>query len=229
VIRDVVNSLKYVVGSLAISLPLGLALALALNRELPFIHAFRTIIIAPWVVSQTVAALLWVWLLDPAYGPIGYVLKSWLRLPGILFVGSPELAMPTLILANVWLSYPLATVLLLAALQTIPPDLYEAAQIDGCSSWKCFSSVTLPLLRSTLLSTAIMLTLQYFSMVTLIFVMTGGGPVGVTRVLALRVFLEGFVNYNVGYAAAIGMVIFLLNIVFSAAYIRILRTEGASG
>jgi ABC-type sugar transport system permease subunit len=133
------------------------------------------------------------------------------------------LALPILILVNTWMTYPLPTVLFLAALQAVPRELYESARIDGCGGWASFWRVTLPYLQTTIVTTAIMLTLQFFNMVTLIYVMTGGGPLGLTQTLSLRVFLDGFFNFRVAGAAAVGMVIFVLNIVFSLSYIRVLR------
>ncbi len=224
-LTNIGNSLIYVLCSLVISISIGLLLALTLNRDRPFMHAFRTLVIAPWLVSQAVAAVLWLWLLNSAYGPIPYILRYLFNLETVTLVESMEFAMPVVILVNVWISYPLATVLLLAALQTIPAELHEAAEIDGAGRWRTFRRITLPLLYGTLLSTAILLTLQFFNMVTLIYVMTGGGPLGSTEVLSIRVFREAFVNYQLGYASAVGMVIFILNIVFSTAYIRILRSD----
>lgn len=224
-LHNIVKSLVYMLSSLAISMAIGLALALALNRQRPFTQAFRTIVIAPWLISQAVAAVLWMWLLNSAYGPIPYLIRRLFHLESVTLIESVELAMPLVVLVNVWISYPLATVLLLAALQTIPAELHEAAQIDGAGRWTCFRRVTLPLLYGTVLSTSILLTLQFFNMVTLIYVMTGGGPLGATEVLSVRVFQEAFVNYKLGYASAIAMVIFLLNVVFSMAYIRVLRSD----
>jgi multiple sugar transport system permease protein len=110
-------------------------------------------------------------------------------------------------------------------LQTVPRELDESARIDGSSAWMSFWRVTLPFIRSTVMTTAIILTLQFFNMVTLIFVLTGGGPMGATRTISLQVFQDGFINFRVGSAAAAGMIIFLLNILFSLSYIRVIRRE----
>jgi multiple sugar transport system permease protein len=216
------TSLKYVGGSLALTLPIGMLFAVLLTRPIHFRAAFRTILVIPWALSQSVTATLWVWLLNPSYGPLKYLIDQ-LGAPQVLFLSNPEWALTILILVNTWMSYPFAMVLFLAALQTVPGDLYEAARIDGCGAWSSFWRVTIPFIQNTVLSTVIMLTLQFFNMVTLIYVMTGGGPLGTTETLSLRVFLDGFFNFRLAAAAAGGLVIFALNVVFSLSYIRLLR------
>lgn len=221
--RDVVISLKYVVGSLAGAVPFGLLLALLLDQRLPLTGWFRTICALPWVVSQTVTALLWIWLLDPSFGPVNHLLDM-IGAGRVNFLASEATALPVLVGVNVWMSYPFAMILFLAGLQTIPQEVHEAALIDGASPLRKFVSVTLPLLRSTVVATCVMLTLYYFTMVTLILIFTGGGPVGSTEVLSLRVFNETFLYWRVGQASALGVVIFTLNAIFSFVYVRVIRT-----
>jgi multiple sugar transport system permease protein len=217
-------SLTYVFGSLVLVLPIGLGLALLLHRPIRFRTLFRTVLIVPWIVSQTVTAMLWAWLLNPNFGPVNYLLTT-LGFRRVMFVANPGLAMQTLIAANVWQSYPYAMILLLAALQTIPAQLYEAARIDGASPSKCFRYVTLPMISNVLLVVVIMSTLHCFNMVTLMYVLTGGGPVFRTETLSLKVFLEAFTHWDMSLASALGIVIFAFNIVFSLLYIRLLRRE----
>jgi ABC-type sugar transport system permease subunit len=119
--------------------------------------------------------------------------------------------MPTLILTNVWRSFPYPMLLLLAALQTVPDEMHEAARVDGANAWQGFWRITLPLIRNTLLITIIMLSLHYFNMITLPFILTGGGPVGVTDVLSLRVYREAFSFYHMGLASAVAVYIFIFN------------------
>lgn len=218
------NSLTYVFGSLAVVLPFGLGVAVLLNQPVRFRSAFRIVIILPWVVSQTIIALLWGWLLNPDFGPAIYLLEL-LGFGKVSLLSDVRSALPALIGVNAWGSYPMAVILLLAALQTIPDELRDAARVDGASRWQHFSHITLPLIRPTLLVTTIMLTLLYFNMVTLVLILTGGGPLGVTEVLSLRAFKEGFDFWRVGYAATLGVVIFIFNVVFSLLYIRLLRQE----
>jgi ABC-type sugar transport system permease subunit len=221
-LRALSTSLKYALASLALTIPIGMMFALLLNRPIRFRGLFRTILIVPWTLSQAVTAMLWVWVLNPSYGPLKYLLDQ-AGIGQMVFLSNPDWALKILVLVNTWMTYPLPTILFLAALQTVPNELYESARIDGSNAWSSFWRVTLPYIQNTVVATAIMLTLQFFNMVTLIYVMTGGGPLGTTQTLSLRVFLDGFYNFRLAGAAAVGMVIFFLNIVFSLFYIRVLR------
>lgn len=221
---NMVNSVVYTFGSLAVAIPFGLGLALILNRPIKYRVFFRTVIIVPWIVSQIVTALVWGWLMNPQYGPIDYFIRQWFGAP-FNFLGQPISAMPSLILANVWQSFPYPMLLLLAALQTVPEELYEAAKVDGAVAWQRFALITLPMIRSTALITIIMLSLRYFNMVTLPFILTGGGPVNATALMSIRVYQEAFSFFHVGFASAVAVYIFIFNLVFSVLYIKILRTE----
>lgn len=217
-----VNSLIYTGASLALVVPLSLGLALLLDARIPLQGVARTVIVLPWVVSQTVVALLWAWLLNADFGPITYLTQE---LTGArpAALASPVGAMIALIVVNVWASYPQATLLLLAAVQTVPRELYEAARIDGATALRRFLYVTLPLIRPTLLVVLIQLTLLYFNMVTLIFTLTGGGPLGATETLAVRVLKTSFEDWDLGRGAALGLVITAINFLMSAFYVKALR------
>ena len=221
---NILNSLVYTFGSLLVALPFGMLLALLLNQPIRCRVLFRTVIIVPWIVSQIVTALLWGWLLSPQFGPVNFFIRTWFGAP-FDFLGQTGAAMPTLILTNVWRSFPYPMLLLLAALQTIPEEMYEAARVDGAAAWQRFWRITLPLIRNTLLITTIMLSLHYFNMITLPLILTGGGPVGVTDVLSLRVYREAFNFFHMGLASAVAVYIFLFNIVFSLLYVKILRAK----
>ncbi len=219
------NSLVFVIGSLFVAMPLGFGLALLLNLPLRARWLLRTVLILPWLVSNTVAALLWAWLLSAHFGPIAPVFAMFgVVMPNPLT--SETLAMPALILCNAWGAYPLIMVFVLAALQTIPSELQEAARIDGASSWQRFRYIVFPLVRNTTLVTLVLTTLHTFNGVSIVLIMTGGGPVGVTDVMALRVFEEGFKFYRMGLATAGAVVIFALSIVFTIVYMRVLRGDG---
>jgi multiple sugar transport system permease protein len=221
---NILNSLTFTFGSLLVALPFGMILALLLNQPIRFRVLFRTLIIIPWIVSQIVTALLWGWLLNPQFGPVNFFIRLWFGAP-FDFLGQTSAAMPTLILTNVWRSFPYPMLLLLAALQTIPEEMYEASRVDGATAWQRFWRITLPLIRNTLLITTIMLSLHYFNMITLPLILTGGGPVGVTDVLSLRVYREAFNFYHLGLASAVAVYIFIFNIAFSLLYIKILRAK----
>jgi multiple sugar transport system permease protein len=216
------RSMLYVVASLVITIPLGLGIATLLNQPVRLRAMFRVVILLPWVISQTVAALLWKWLLNPDYGAFGLGSVAGRRID---LLADPITAMTALIAVNVWISYPLATILSLAALQTIPKELLEAADMDGASRIQRFRRVVLPLMKPTMFVLAIMLTLLYFNMVTLVYTLTGGGPFSGTSVLSLAAFQQSFDFFNLGLGAAYSVVLFIFNVIFGIAYIRLIRGE----
>jgi len=219
------NSSVFVLGSLAVAMPLGFGLALLLNLPLRARGLIRTVLILPWLVSNTVAAILWAWILSAQFGPVSPVVAALgATMPNPMT--SQTLAMPAIILCNAWGSYPLVMVFVLAALQTIPTELQEAARIDGANAWQRFRHVVFPLVRNTTLVTLVLTTLHTFNGVSIVLIMTGGGPVGATDVMALRVFEEGFKFYRMGLATAGAVIIFALNIIFTIVYMRVLRGDG---
>ncbi|MFO1281864.1 MAG: sugar ABC transporter permease [Burkholderiales bacterium] len=222
------HSLVYAGASLALAIPLSLGLALLLDSKLPMRSAVRTIVILPWVMSQTVVALLWAWILNADFGPVVWAIQQTTgsRPP---MLASPLGAMVALVVVNVWASYPQATLLLLAAVQTIPKELHESAHVDGASALQRFRYVTFPQIKPTLAVVLIQLTLLYFNMVTLIFTLTGGGPLASTETLAVRVLKTSFEDWNIGRGAALGLVITVVNFAFSAFYVRALRPADPGG
>lgn len=222
--QNLLNSFVFAFGSLALSLPLALGLALLLNRPFPGRGVFRTILILPWVVSQLLTALLWRWINSPLIGPVAYLL-GFVTGTRVDILGDPQTAMAGVIAANVWRTFPYAMILLLAALQTIPSELYEAARVDGAGRWSVFRYVTFPMIQNTFLIATIILSIHNFNLIELPLVLTGGGPVNVTELLGLRVYREAFVLFKFGFGSAVAMVMFVINIVMSLAYIRTLRAE----
>ena len=218
-------SFAFVLGTIVISAPLGVGLALLLNQEIRFRSLFRTLLILPWLVSALVGALLWSWLLNPSFSPAIQALEALIqvRVPNPLT--SFSLSMPALIVAHSWSSYPMIMVFTLAALQTVPNELIEAAHIDGANVWQRFAHVTFPYVKSTLFVALVLTTLNTFNHVTMVLVMTGGGPIGTTETMSLRVFLEAFKYYRMGTASAGAVVIFCVNVLFALVYARLLREE----
>jgi multiple sugar transport system permease protein len=212
------------VGSLLLAIPLGLGLALLLNQEFRFRTLFRTLLILPLVITLVATALLWNWLYNPQYGPINFLLRQFFGIT-VNFLAQPGWAMFSMILANVWQSYPYAMILLLAGLQTIPIDLLEAASIDGASSWRQLISIKLPLLQKHLLVVIILLGINYFNQATLPLILTGGGPLNATYVMSIRVYNEAFSFYHMGFASAVGVVMLIFNLFFTLIYLWVLRRE----
>ena len=150
-IQNIKNSLIYVGGCLVFALPIGILLSVLLNAKIKGVTFFRTIIIFPWIFSQTVTALLFVWLIDANFGPLNYFLKQ-LGLTPVDLLSSLSGSMWAVIAANVWRTFPFVVVMTLAALQTVPNELYEAVRVDGGSPIQSFLYVTIPYILTTLVT-----------------------------------------------------------------------------
>jgi multiple sugar transport system permease protein len=203
----------------------GFGLALLGNQRLHLRGAFRTVALLPWVTSYVVTYLIFRWILNPDFGLLNAVLVQGFGLAPINWLGDPVLAMGALITVDVWRAAPYAMVLLLAGLQGIPHELYEAAAIDGATRVRSFFAVTLPLMRPAILILLVLLTIVDFNVVVAMLVLTGGGPGTATEAMSLRMYNEAFTYTRMGPASAIAMIIFAANLVLTLVYIRLLRTE----
>jgi multiple sugar transport system permease protein len=168
--------------------------------------------------------LIFVWLLDAQYGVINYALveAGLLRAPAA-WLSDADLAMPALVLVTCWQQFPLAMLILLAGLQTVPRELYEAAMSDGAGRWATFRHVTMPGLRTVNLVLVLMLVLNSFRRVTVIYAMTAGGPARATETLSILTYNTAFQYQRLGYAAAIGTMLLLILLVLSLVYMRAAR------
>lgn len=210
---SVFNTLLYTTLASIFKFALGLWLALLLNEHLPFKAFFRAIVLLPWVVPTVLSAIAFWWIYDAQFS-----ILSWAMIQlGIIdqpinFLGDPNNARASVIAANVWRGIPFVAITLLAGLQTIPPSLYEAATLDGASSWQRFRHVTLPLLTPIIAIVMTFSVLFTFTDFQLIYVLTRGGPVNATHLMATLSFQRGISGGNLGEGAAIAvaMIPFLL-------------------
>jgi len=215
--RDVVaNTVGYSVGVVVISQAVGLVLALAVNDRTRLSALFQASIFSSYVVSWVAVSLLWVWLLDPQYGLIAYLLAL-VRLPSVNWLGDHRLALLTLVLVTVWktVGYPL--VIYLAGLQAIPGDLHEAAALDGADGWQRFRHVTWPLLTPTTLFLLITLTIASFQGFDIVRIMTQGGPVTATMIYVYYIYEQAFQYFKLGKASAAVVVFFVLIVALTLA------------
>ena len=223
--KALANTAYFVLVGMPLTLGLGLAAALALDRG---IRRFRTVYrvgyYLPVVTSIVGIAVVWRFLLNPDYGLLNMTLGA-IGVDGPNWLGDEVLAMPSLIVMAAWRNLGFAMVLFLAGLQTIPVQLYEAASIDGAGRWAAFRSVTLPLLRPTLLFAVVITTIGYLQVFEEPFVMTGGGPLDSTLSISMFMYQEGFEFFHQGYAAAIAWVLFLLVALIAVVQFRTLRSQ----
>ncbi|MFE4542249.1 carbohydrate ABC transporter permease [Arthrobacter sp. NPDC056727] len=213
-------TLIYVFGTLAVSVVAGFTIAILLQGAGRFRTFFRAALLLPWALSQATVAIAWVWMLNPAYGPVSFLAQK-LGLPESLLLGSPTLALPLLIAVSAWWATPYGMVLFDAALQSLPVELYESAAVDGARARHAFVHLTLPLMKSTIAAASTFLALLLFAIVTLPLVLTGGGPLNKTETLSLNLFTESIIGgQSVGRGAAVAIVVMLANMIFGAMMLR---------
>ena len=211
----------YGIASMTCTYLLGLGFALLLNREFPGRGLIRTIFILPWAIPEVVAVLIFAWMLDPQFGVLNYLMiKVGLIDQPLAWLMQSHLAMPALVLLTAWQQFPLAMLILLAGLQTIPREHYEAAMLEGAGAVSRFFHVTLPGLRAVNVILILLLILNSFRRVTMIYAMTRGGPARSTETLSILTYNTAFEYQKIGYAAAVGTSLLIILLVFSLIYFR---------
>lgn len=218
------TTLVFSLGALVIALPAGLLSAIVLNNLHRFKRSIRSLFLLPWLLSQATAGTIWLWFLNPNYGPASAITQSLGFGPTDVF-SSPNSALIAVTLMTAWWSYPQAMLLFLGALQTIPVELYESLKVDGGGIRHAFLNVTLPHLRNTIVSVVIVLLMLYVQMVTIILVTTRGGPIGSTETLSMRVYNQMFDKFDLSGASATAILLFAVNIVLTLVAIRFRRKE----
>jgi ABC-type sugar transport system permease subunit len=206
--RALQNSLIFTVAALALKFVLGMAMALVLNQAFFGRNFLRAYLLIPWVLPGFVAYMTWRWFLDPLQGVANYALTDLglITFP-LEFLSSPASALPSVIVAHVWRSFPFFGVAFLAGLQNIPAEQYEAAAVDGASSWQKFLYITLPGLRHVILVVLMLSTIWTFNAFEPIYLLTGGGPADATMVYTVLAYEMGIVNMRLGEAAAVPVLI----------------------
>lgn len=225
--QSLYNSAVFTIASVVIELILGMGIALVLNQPFRGRGAVRTIAILPWALPTALIALAWTWIFNDQFGVVNDILGRLGLIPNnvtINWLGQPTLAMISLIVADVWKTTPFISILLLAGLQSISSDLYEAHAIDGASPWQSFRQITLPLLMPQILIATLFRFAQAFGIFDLVAVMTGGGPGGSTEMVSLYVYSTVMRYLDFGYGAALVVVTFLL-LVLAVAIASFLLTK----
>ncbi|MEW2546310.1 sugar ABC transporter permease [Streptomyces sp. NPDC047002] len=220
------NTLLYTVAYVPLSMLLGLALALALNRRIRLVGLYRTLIFVPFVISETAQGVLFSFILDPEFGAANSVLHA-MGLPSQGFLTDPSQALPVLVGVSLWSGTGFCVVIYLAALQDVPHPLVEAARLDGAGRWQVLRHVVLPTLRPVSVFLVMWQTLSALQVFDLVYVTTKGGPLGSTTVIVYFIWEQAFKNFTAGYGAAAAYVLALALLVISGG-MRLARRRGAA-
>jgi multiple sugar transport system permease protein len=223
------HTFLYAASALTLEFLLGLALALLLNREMRGRAGFRAALLVPMMLPPVVVGVVWRLMLNPNFGAINGTLKALgVKTDSLTWTASPSLALASVVAVDVWQWTPFMFLVLLAGLQAIPQEPYEAALIDGASRWQTFRDVTLPLLRPAILVALLLRTMDLLRVFDQIFILTEGGPGFATETVSLYIYRAAFRFGDFGYAAAMSFVLLLLTNVVSLLYIRMLRAREAA-
>ncbi|GAA2635504.1 carbohydrate ABC transporter permease [Paractinoplanes durhamensis] len=217
-VGDLRRTLLLITLSLGIQIPISLALAMLLNEPLRGRRVYRMLFFAPYVLSEVVTAVLFTMVFSPNQGLIA---GTWLA--------DTDTVMYALFFVISWKYFGFHTILYLAGRQSIPPELHDAAAMDGAGPWQAFRHITLPLLGPTIRISVFLSVLGTIQLFDMVWVLTGGGPIRSSETLAVTMFQEGFKRYHVGYASAISMVIFLISVTFGLLYQRFVLRRDLEG
>lgn len=224
------NTAMFCVASITLTVVLGTLLALLLNEAFPGRGVLRAVMLLPWAIPPVVNGLIWQWMLDGQHGLINALLLG----AGVLsepqaWLSSAATAMPALVLAQVWNHVPFVAVVMLAALQTVPEELYDSARLEGAGLWQRFRHVTLPWLSHALLLVLVTQTMVALRTFDIIYVLTGGGPGSATTVIAWLTYVTTFNMTDFGRGNAYAYIIALVTLALSLLYIRLLWKRGEFG
>ena len=218
------NSVVWVFGSVILQFVFGFAAALLLQNAFRGRALVRTLTLLPWIIPGVVVGLIWEWLYQPNYGVINDLLirAGWMH-ERIAWLSSTDTAMAAVVFTNVWRGIPFFAIMLLAGLQSVPDELYEAAHVDGAGVLARFWHITLPLLRPIIVVATATRIIWTFNYADLIFVMTGGGPANATQITSTYTLVQAYSSLDFGYAGALSVVLLLVMLVFTALYLRVTK------
>lgn len=216
------NTAYFALLSVTLEVALGLALALLLDARVPGRALLRAAVLVPWAIPSAISSKMWAWMWNPEYGVLTHIL------PGggsINWLGTPGYAMHAAIVVDVWKTTPFVALLLLAALQGIPEDLYRAAAIDGASPTRTFLRITLPLLRPALAVAVVLRTLDAFRVFDSVYVLTAGGPANTTETLSIYTYKTLMSSGDFGYGSTLAVATFVCVLAVSLLYLKIAGKE----
>jgi multiple sugar transport system permease protein len=216
------NTFVFTVSAVSIEFLLGLGMALLLNRYINRLSFLKTILMLPMMLPPIAVAITWKLIYQPQFGILNELMFQ-LGLPTQAWAGDVNLAMFSIILADVWEWTPFVFLLMLAGLASLPDEPYEAAELDGASAWRQFWDLTLPFLRPVIAIALLLRMMDALRLFDLVFILTRGGPAGATETLSLYIFKVAFTFVDIGYAAAISLVILFATVIFATWFVKRMR------
>lgn len=217
-------SLKWVVSQVVLQFLLGMGMALILNQAIRLRGLARAIIFSPWAVSGVAVTTMWTLMYNPFLGIFDTFLKdTHLTHSPVQWLADTHVVFGAAVVAELWRGVPFFTILLLAALQAVPPEIYEAARVDGAGRLRIFTRITLPLLRDAIVLATLLRSVWEFNNVDVLYTLTGGGPANITTTLPLYIANQAIQYHNFGYGSALTVVGFVILLVFAVLYLRLSR------
>ena len=226
-IHSLLNTLRWTLGVVVFQYLFGLGIALLMNEKIPMRGFMRGLILVPWVVPSVVAALVWRWIYAGEYGILNHILEQigLIQRP-LEWLSDPKLAMPAVIAVGIWKWVPFMAVVLLSGMQSVPPEEYESAKVDGANAFQRFWFITMPHLRNLSMIVTLLSFIWTFNHFDIVYVMTKGGPANATHLLSTYSYLTAFSFFDIGYAAAMSVVMLIALMIFAIFYLRILESQG---
>lgn len=222
------NSIIYVVISVAGQFLLGLTLALALKKQFKGRGLYQSIVFLPWAFSSFVVGLIFRWSFNGEYGVVNNLLmKLGIIDNNIAWLGTPGYSLAVVIIAMIWMGIPFFAIMILAALQSIPADVYEAADVDGCGTVRQFFQITLPYIKPTLITTVLLRTIWIFNSLDLVVIITDGGPANSSQTLPAYMYSKAFGSYDFGFAAALGVMLMIILGLYALIFLKVTKYDKA--
>lgn len=222
------NTLVYVLVSVGAQFVLGMILALALRKRFRGRGIYQAIVFLPWSFSGFVIGLMYRWSFNGEYGVVNEILlNAGLIDKPIAWLGTPGYSLAVVIVAMIWMGIPFFAIMYLAALQSIPLDVYEAAELDGCSGIKKFTRITMPYIKPTVITTLLLRTIWVFNSFDLVLVITNGGPANTSQTMPSYMYAKAFSNYDFGFASALGVTLMIVLGVYAMTVMKVTKYDKA--
>jgi multiple sugar transport system permease protein len=221
---SLINSLLFTAASIVGQFVIGLGLAVFFKAKFRLNNVLRSLMLLPWLLPLIASSAVWKWILDQDSGVLNqFLMAVHLTAHPIPWISSPDIALLSIIIVNIWLGIPFNVTILYGGLQEIPQEYYEAAALDGATGWKAFRFITWPNLRPVVTVVLVLGVVYTLKVLDIILGLTGGGPANATQTLTTYSYHESFVNFSFGTGAAISNILIVISLIFTAIYLRLNR------